>query len=459
MEDTEPPNTLFVPFLGQSNAEQMSYIYDPYQPGMITNDTSGAIILDQKLTALIEGNVVTSDTRETNFAVGGSKVDGNGYFQDDSTVWWYPDQGQPGGALRQAEQGLQDWLSVQGAQPTDEIAIVWSQGESDVGDVSREDPVAREKYKQSTLAIFDDLRSQLNYADVKFYLVPTGRLQADGAANAGLSPLEIEAINKGLAIVREVQKEIATERDDVLLATDYSDLNMVYEEGTLYGASYDLDYSEWSADFWHLGHDGLKINGDRLAQYISLDRGENNVISFTDSFGNPAQSTSLARAGLLDINVSANPSLGVIQGTNNPDVIVGTLAADVIAGGEGNDIIMASQGVDTLTGAAGSDVFFFDPLIYPGVASNSDIVTDFELQSDRLDVSELLKLTGNPLAETIATQYIIVNPLSETSLEIKFDVDATGEQSAETLAILENVSPGEFIAEISSHLIVTPTEF
>ncbi len=459
MEVTEPQNTLFVPFLGQSNAQYMSYIFDPYQPEMIANDTSGAITLDRDLTALIEGNVVTSDTKETNFAVGGSKVNGNGYFQDDSTVWWYPDQGQSGGALRQAEQGLQDWLSVQGAQPTDEIAIVWSQGESDVGDISAEDPLAREKYKQSTLAVFDNLRSQLNYADVKFYLVPTGRFQADGGANAGLSTSAIETINQGLGIVREVQEEIATERDDVLLATDYSDLNMVYEEGTLYGASYDLDYSEWSTDFWHLGHDGLKINGDRLAQYISLDRGENNVISFTDSFGNPAQSTSFARAGLLDINVWANPSLGVIQGTNNPDVIVGTLAADEIVGGEGNDIIMASQGVDTLTGAAGNDVFFFDPLIYPGVASNSDIITDFEPQSDRLDVSELLKLTGNPLADTIATEYIIVNPLSQTSLEIKFDVDATGEQSAETLAILENVSPGEFIAEIDTQLIVTPTEF
>ena len=459
MEDTETQNTLFVPFLGQSNAQQMSYIYDPYQPGMIANDTSGAIILDRNLTALIEGNVVTSDTRETNFAVGGSKVDGNGYFQDDSTVWWYPDWGQPGGALRQAEQGLQDWLSVQGAQPTDEIAIVWSQGESDVGDILEGDPIAREKYKQSTLAVFDNLRSQLNYADVKFYLVPTGRFQADGATNAGLSPLNIETINGGLKVVREVQEEIATQRDDVLLATDYSDLNMVYEEGTLYGASYDLDYSEWSTDFWHLGHDGLKINGDRLAQYIALDRGENNVISFTDSFGNPAQSTSLARAGLLDINVSGNPSLGVIQGTNNPDVIVGTLAADVIIGGEGNDIIMASQGVDTLTGSAGNDVFFFDPLIYPGVANNSDTIADFELGSDRLDVSELLKLTGNPLADTIATQYITINPLSETSLEIKFDVDAIGEQSAETLAILENVSPGEFIAEIDAQLIVTPTEF
>ena len=118
----ESQSTLFVPFLGQSNGQHMSIIYDAYKPGMTTNSTSGAIALDQTLTNLTGNNVVASDTMETNFAIGGSKVNGNGYYLDDNYVWWYPEQNQPGGALLQAEEGLEQWLSESGAQ--DEIAII-----------------------------------------------------------------------------------------------------------------------------------------------------------------------------------------------------------------------------------------------------------------------------------------------------------------------------------------------
>ena len=46
----EGRKTLFVPFLGQSNGEFMSWIYEPYQPGATSNEDSGAIVLDRELT-------------------------------------------------------------------------------------------------------------------------------------------------------------------------------------------------------------------------------------------------------------------------------------------------------------------------------------------------------------------------------------------------------------------------
>ncbi|BAZ44357.1 endonuclease/exonuclease/phosphatase [Chondrocystis sp. NIES-4102] len=460
--NTELPETLFVPLLGQSNATHMSVVYDyqPDKPIPTGEDTSGAIVLQQKLTALTGSNIVTSDNMSSNFAIGGSKVNGNGYFIDDNFVWWYPDFSQPGGALYKAEAGLNQWLSQQGAQPTDEIAIVWSQGESDVADVSDGDPIAREKYKQSTNAVFDYLKSKLNYADVKFYITPTGRLQNQAAANIGLTQQEINSTNNGTAIIREVQAEIATERDDVQLMTDYSDLNMIYEEAEFYGDTYDQDESEWSTDIWHLGHDGLKIHGDRVAQYIALDRGDTNLISFYDSFGNPALTTSLSRDGLLDLNISADPVLNPIQGTDVPDVIVGTLTPDTIIGGAGNDVIIASQGVDTLTGGLGDDVFFYDSLVYPEVAAHYERILDFELGRDRLDVSEPLKLAGYTGTTPVEEGYIVVNPLPNNSLELKFDADGiVGASSANTLTILENVDPVAFQNQVYSQLIITPTEF
>ena len=437
----------------------MSFVYEPYNFESIINENSGAIVLKQKLATFTDQTIITSDTKENNFAVGGSKVNGNGSFVPDNLVWWYPDINHPGGVLRQAELRLQEWLSVQGAQETDEIAIIWSQGESDVGDLGTNDAVARDQYKKSTLAVFDYLTSRLDYANIKFYIVPTGRLQVDGAINSGLSEQNIAKINEGLKVVREVQGEIALARNNVLLAPDYSDLNMVYDEGELYGESYDQDESRWSRDFWHLGHDGLKVNGDRLAQYIAVDKGENNVISFTNSFGNPAESTSLTRTGLLDINVAETSSQEIIQGTDNPDVIVGSLQGDVIIGGAGNDLIMASQGLDTLMGEAGSDVFFFDGTIYPGIAAQGDKILDFEINQDRLDVSELLNLTDNLLASTIATEYIIITPLNTNAIELQFDQDGAGQGESMSLAILENVDPSAFIRDIANHLIVSPIEF
>ncbi|MDJ0593550.1 MAG: type I secretion C-terminal target domain-containing protein [Pleurocapsa sp. MO_226.B13] len=311
------------------------------------------------------------------------------------------------------------------------------------------------------MAVFDYLKNNLGYlgyGNVTFYLVPTGRVQTEAAANSGLSSDAIASMEEGVAIIRDVQAKIALERDDVQLAPDYSDLNMVYEEGQIYGESYDRDYSSWSRDFWHLGHDGLKVNGSRLAQYIALDRGENNVISFTDSFGNPAQSVSISRAGLLDLNLSES-SQGLIQGTDNPDAIAGTLANDEITGGNGNDVIVASQGVDTLTGGAGSDVFFYDALVYPDLVAHQDRILDFAVGSDRLDISELLSLSGYDGFDPIADGYIAIDIFNENNLAIQFDGDGRGEQPGNTIAILENVDLTSFQTEINDRFIFTPTEF
>ena len=456
----EPTNKLFVPFLGQSNATLMSSVFEPYKPGMTVNDKSGGIVLDETLTSLTGNNVLTSDSEASKFGIAGGRVSGDGGFKEDSQVFWYPDRNQPGGALLQTEQKLEQWLSTQEAQPTDEIAIIWAQGESDAisSDLGEGDPVAREQYKQSTLAVFDYLKNSLDYENIKFYVEPTGGFQEEAAANIGYSPQGIEVVKQGVKVVREVQAEIALSREDILLTTDYSDLRMIYDEGVLYGDSYDRSPDVWSKDIWHVGHDGMKVNGARLAEYIALDRGENNVISFTDDLGNPAQATSITRAGLLDINIADRPSSEMILGTENPDLLVGTTSEDNIVAGSGNDIIMGGQGIDSLTGAAGDDIYFFDASISADVASHQDRILDFELNKDRLDVSVLMELTDNPLAYTVASQYLIFNPLSENSLEIQFDLDGMGEQTADTFVTLENVDSQAFLSDVSSQLIVAPIE-
>ena len=452
--DTESQMTLFVPFLGQSNSQHMSIIRSPYKPGSTSNDASGATVLRDKLNELTNYNIVTSTSTDTNFAIGNSRVNGNSASnQDDSLTWWYPEENRPGGALLAAEAGLEQWLNDNGARSTDEIAIVWSQGEADVVNIDPNNSQTVELYKQSTLAIFDYLKDTLDYENITFYIVPTGRLQSEGASNAGFSDERITNIKAGLVKVRGVQAEIATERDDVHLAPSYSDLNTIYQEGETYADAYNVGYELWSKDFWHLGNDGLKVNGSRIAQYIALDRGQNNVISFTDSFGNPAQSVSIFRSGLLDLDTPSNSNQS-IQGTDNPDVIVGTLSDDEIAGKEGDDVIVATQGFDTLTGGGGNDVFF-----YSEIKAKNDLITDFEPGSDRLDLSEPLSLLGYEGDNPIDNGYIVVEPVGEKHIRIKFDRDGLEDGEAQSVALITDIDRAEFFNNLNEQFIFTPMEF
>ena len=450
---------LFVSILGQSNARNMSFIYKSYSNSKIFDrDISGATFLQEKLDYLIDGKVITGDSDETNFAIGGSVISSHSFTEDDDKIWWHPDLKLPGGALRRAEAKLDDWLADNEAETTDEIAIVWSQGEADaLRNRSSSNPLDRAVYKQSTLEVFDYLISNLEDRAVTFYIMPTGRFESKAAINRGWSLSDIELINEGRDIVKEVQAEIALERDDIQLTSSYEDLRSLYEEGQLYGEEYEEHNPYWSTDLWHLGHDEIKVNGDRVAQYIAVDRGKSNVISYIDSSGEFAESISLSRDGLLDLNISAQTQRSTIQGTEAPDVIVGTIAADRIIAGWGDDVIVASSGNDTITGGEGNDVFFFKPLDN-NVSFGDNLITDFELNRDRLDISELLdraEYTGN---EAIEDGYIKISSVMN-SLTVQFDSDGIGENSPTTLAILENVDPMAFQEDIVSQFITIPTEF
>ena len=71
----------------------------------------------------------------------------------------------------------------------------------------------------------------------------------------------------------------------------------------------------------------------------------------------------------------------VITGGAGDDLIYGKRGRDTLSGGAGNDRIMDGSGKDKMSGGSGADVFVFDKDGVP------DTVTDFELHTDRLDLS------------------------------------------------------------------------
>ena len=67
------------------------------------------------------------------------------------------------------------------------------------------------------------------------------------------------------------------------------------------------------------------------------------------------------------------------------EVLEGTSGADFLNAGDGNDTLIGDSGNDFLIGGSGADTFVFTA---PGFGSSFDVIDDFELGVDRLDVSD-----------------------------------------------------------------------
>jgi large repetitive protein len=75
----------------------------------------------------------------------------------------------------------------------------------------------------------------------------------------------------------------------------------------------------------------------------------------------------------------------IIGGSDN-NILSGGLGNDILNGGGGDDILIGGPGNNTLTGGAGNDTFKWEQ-----GNTGHDLVTDFTLGSDKLDLSQLLQ--------------------------------------------------------------------
>ncbi|MBC7001273.1 type I secretion C-terminal target domain-containing protein, partial [Photobacterium sp. BZF1] len=80
----------------------------------------------------------------------------------------------------------------------------------------------------------------------------------------------------------------------------------------------------------------------------------------------------------------------VLDGQGGSDDLVGGEGDDSLSGGNDDDVLQGGDGDDILTGDAGSDLFTWDE-----DASGTDIITDFTLSEDQLDLSEVLSDGGD----------------------------------------------------------------
>ena len=75
-----------------------------------------------------------------------------------------------------------------------------------------------------------------------------------------------------------------------------------------------------------------------------------------------------------------------LTGDNGNNILIGGLGNDTLIGGGGDDLLIGGMGNNTLTGGAGADTFQ-----WAKGNSGHDLVTDFTLGTDKLDLSQLLQ--------------------------------------------------------------------
>jgi hypothetical protein len=119
-----------------------------------------------------------------------------------------------------------------------------------------------------------------------------------------------------------------------------------------------------------------------------------------------------------------------LLGGEGDDLLRGGVGNDRCKGGKGNDVMVGGLGSDTLTGGAGADTFVF----FNAVASNTDLITDFAVGEDKLDLSGIFKQPGYEGATTLEKfqKYVRLEEVTVggvNSTLVKVDIDGSGGKS------------------------------
>ncbi|MDJ0579175.1 5'-nucleotidase C-terminal domain-containing protein [Crocosphaera sp.] len=101
--------------------------------------------------------------------------------------------------------------------------------------------------------------------------------------------------------------------------------------------------------------------------------------------------------------------------------ITGTAGRDSLTGTAFDDVITGLQGRDTITTLAGND-----RIVYTQIGDRSDTITDFEVGSDVIDLSQLLDSVGYTGTDAIADGYLGFRSRGSSNSIITFDSDGSG---------------------------------
>jgi Ca2+-binding RTX toxin-like protein len=109
-----------------------------------------------------------------------------------------------------------------------------------------------------------------------------------------------------------------------------------------------------------------------------------------------------------------------------------------LTGGAGADTLNASQGNDVLTGGAGNDHFVFAKEPW-----SPDVITDFQVGHDKLDLSAIFKAIGYQGSNPVADHYLSFGSDGNGGATVLIDDDgaASGQPWPNYVIDLQHVDP------------------
>jgi len=118
------------------------------------------------------------------------------------------------------------------------------------------------------------------------------------------------------------------------------------------------------------------------------------------------------------------------------DAIAGTASRDALTGTDTDDIIIGKQGRDTLTGGEGADQF-----VYTSILDAGDIITDFQVGSDKIVLAEVFDSFDYSGSNPIADGYLKMVSSGSDSI-IAIDPDGPGSGQERPFILVQNLDVG-----------------
>ncbi|MEL6486384.1 MAG: type I secretion C-terminal target domain-containing protein, partial [Pseudomonadota bacterium] len=142
-----------------------------------------------------------------------------------------------------------------------------------------------------------------------------------------------------------------------------------------------------------------------------------------------------------------NSGNDVLKGKRGDDVLVGNSGNDILKGNSGNDILIGGAGTDTLRGGSGEDTFVLDIDTTFGATSSRDMIRDFTLGEDTLDIRGVLDDFDADL-DSLADRVKMEQLKSGTNLLVDANGDGEFVEIAflkGTVLTLEDLSSGDWL--------------
>ncbi|NEQ72488.1 MAG: type I secretion C-terminal target domain-containing protein [Okeania sp. SIO2C9] len=163
---------------------------------------------------------------------------------------------------------------------------------------------------------------------------------------------------------------------------------------------------------------------DRLNEGADFD-----IVHVNSEFAETNQRASDHDPIIVGLNLESSTPGEVIEGTRRRDNLIGT---------DGDDTITGFRRRDVLTGGGGDDTF-----VYTSIIDARDIITDFEVGSDKIDLAELLDGVGFAGFDPIADGYVGFRSRRGNTI-LTIDPDGTaGNGRARSFLLVQDVNPAE----------------